>query len=278
MIHPLALARRIGLPLLARLNPGDIHLRHHFTGDRVRLDAFRHKGYWFHGRRREAASMRLFGRLIGPGDVVLDVGGHIGYVALYFAALVGPTGRVFTFEPGENNLPYVRANTGAKHNITVVPKALGSARERRAFYLEALTGQNNSFLRDFERFHENRASAGLADVDVREVAVDVVTLDAFVAEQRVAPSFVKIDVEGFEGEVLAGARDTLAAVRPLLMVEVQVGAGEVFTTLRGLGYRLFRPDLREVAAADALDDNTFCFHEDAHAGVLETILAGAMVS
>lgn len=44
--------RKTLLPLFERLNPGDITIRNHRTSDRLKLHSFRHKGYWFHGRRR----------------------------------------------------------------------------------------------------------------------------------------------------------------------------------------------------------------------------------
>ena len=81
--------RRLLLPLFARINPGDITIRHHFTQQPFRLHSFKHKGYWFHGAKREQSTMALFAKLINPGDVVVEVGGHIGYIAVYFSHLVG---------------------------------------------------------------------------------------------------------------------------------------------------------------------------------------------
>jgi len=51
--------RRALIPLFRWVNPGDITIRHHWTGERITLHSFRHKGYWFHGRTRERDSMAL---------------------------------------------------------------------------------------------------------------------------------------------------------------------------------------------------------------------------
>src|SRR3954454_1116564 len=102
--------RRALVPFFRKVNPGDITITHHWTGERMVLHSFRHKGYWFHGKARERESMILCSRLIRGGDIVFDVGGHIGYMALHFADLVGAGGRVFCFEPAPLNLPYIRAN------------------------------------------------------------------------------------------------------------------------------------------------------------------------
>ncbi len=70
------LLRRLILPLFARLNPGDITITHHFTGDKVFLHSFKHKGYWFYGKNREKDTMELFRRLIRPADTIIEIGGH----------------------------------------------------------------------------------------------------------------------------------------------------------------------------------------------------------
>src|ERR1700676_1731799 len=91
--------KRLFLPVFQRINPGDITIAHHWTSDRIRLHSFKHKTYWFHGRNRKRNSMEQLARFISHGDCVLDVGGHIGYTAVYLSYLVGGTGRVYTFEP-----------------------------------------------------------------------------------------------------------------------------------------------------------------------------------
>src|SRR5207247_9235861 len=101
------LLRRLMRPLCARLNPGDITITHHFTGDKVFLHSFKHKGYWFDGKKREKDTMELFRRLIRPADTIIEIGGHIGYVSLYFANLANKVS-VYVFEPGTNNLPYLK--------------------------------------------------------------------------------------------------------------------------------------------------------------------------
>jgi len=230
------------LPLLARFNPGDISVRHAYTGDRIRLHSYRHKGYWFYGKRREAATMSRFRRLIPPGATVLEIGGHIGYVGLYLASLVGRHGRVYIFEPGPNNLPYLKHNTRAKENITVVEAAAGSRNQRQTFFIENLTGQNNSFLGDFEALKANKRNAYAADVPVEEVSVEVVTLDDFCRRRAIRPQFIKIDVEGFELEVLKGAAGLLRNVRPCLMVEIQADHPAIIELATRAGYRVFTPE------------------------------------
>lgn len=63
LFHNNLLLRRIGLPLLKAFNR-NISIRHPWTGDRFQLSLFEHKGYWFHGKNREANEMHAFGCLI----------------------------------------------------------------------------------------------------------------------------------------------------------------------------------------------------------------------
>jgi hypothetical protein len=125
--------RKVAISALRRFNPGDVSIRHHYTGERITLHSFKHKGYWYYGKRRESESMALFARLVRPQDTVIEVGGHIGYLSLYFAQLVGQRGQVIVFEPGTNNLPYTRANLRAKPNVRLVEIAVADFCARRPF-------------------------------------------------------------------------------------------------------------------------------------------------
>ena len=260
-------ARRLVLPWFEAHNPGDITIRNPHTRDRLRLHSFRHKGYWFHRRRREAPSMALFARLVGPGDRVAEVGGHIGFITQYFAHLVGPAGSVVVFEPGPNNLPYLRANTEHLPQVTLVAEGVGEAPGRLTFYVEGLTGQNNSFVPHFEGLEVNARAAGV-DPAVRPVEVVVTTLDAHFPEP---PDFIKVDVEGFELEVLTGARRTLAVGSPALMVEVQSHQAELRALAVELGYIV----VDELGAPTDLPaswaGNSFWLHPARHAEVLEEL-------
>jgi FkbM family methyltransferase len=262
-----ARARRRILPWLAAHNPGDITIRNPHTRDRLRLHSFRHKGYWFHRRRREAPTMALFARLVHPGDRVAEVGGHIGFITQYFAHLVGPSGSVVVFEPGPNNLPYLRSNVARLSHVTIVEEGVGHEPGRATFYVEGLTGQNNSFVPHFEGLEVNARAAGV-EPNVQAVEVSVTTLDAHFDEP---PDFVKVDVEGFELEVLLGARRMLETGHPALMVEVQTHQAELRALADELGYVV----LDEHGAPNELPatwaGNSFWLHPARHRGVIDEL-------
>jgi FkbM family methyltransferase len=256
--------RRLVLPLLARLSC-NITVRHQWTRQKILLHLFRHKGYWFYGRDRERETMQLFASLLSKGDTVVEIGGHIGYISLYFKHLVAD-GRVVVFEPGENNLPYIRANL-ANRGVELVEQAVGDHSGPATFFIDSLTGQNNSFIPGFEGLRQNIANA-FVPVAVREQQVTMVRLDDFAAERSLQPNFVKVDVEGFELSVLRGMPRTLQECQPGLMVEVQADETDVFDLLTGHGYELFTPQPRRLLRASELRGNVFALHRKAHRALM----------
>lgn len=138
---------------------------------------------------------------IKPGDVVWDVGANIGFYTRQFSPLAGPTGTVVGFEPGPQTFETLRRNTADCANIHCVQVALSDFVGEAVFHIAT---------------DDNSPVSGLAErsgIAVANVAkVQVMTADAFVAANpSLAPSKIKIDVEGFEFEVLAGMKDTLRA-------------------------------------------------------------------
>lgn len=268
-LFTVGLLRRIILPLFRRFNPGDITIRHHYTGDPIRLHSFRHKGYWYHGRRRERETMMLFRRLLRPGDSVIEVGGHIGYISLYFKWLV-QSGDVYVFEPGANNLPYIRRNV-VPRGIQLIEKAAGNRNGDELFFLESLTGQNNSFIRNFNGLRNNASNAFVGSPTVTEVTVEMVRLDDFIKNHSIKPELIKIDVEGFELNVLKGMIHTIHRDFPKIMVEVQADEAELLNLLRDAGYTLFDPLLSSCTRPGDLRGNIFALHSQRHGEILNSL-------
>lgn len=245
---------------LEQFGPGDVVMRHPWTGDRIVLNAFRHKGYWFHGRRRERKSIELCERLVEPGQVVFDVGGHIGFTAVLFARMGA---RVVVFEPGPNNLPYIRMNTANLEEITLVEVGVGCQEGHQTLYCEDLTGQNNSFVPGYSVLAGNEEMAHRR-ARVNACSVAVTTLDRYVESTGSVPGFIKVDVEGYELEVLSGARWLLdGPSAPPMLIEVTRESASVADLVRGLGYLAFSPSGRRIGGAE-LRGNCFFLHPEKH--------------
>lgn len=259
--------RKFGLKFL-RVTGRDIKISHHWVpGHKVKLNSFLHKGFWYHGKNRERETMELFARCIHEGDVVIEIGGHIGYISTYFSSLVGANGSVIVFEPGHNNLPYTRVNVSNCRNVTLIEKGAGAEFTELSFFEDSLTGQNNSFVQDFQGLKEN-GKAAFTSVTVKEHRVEVVPIDSITASLSVI--FIKIDVEGFELAVLKGAVETLKK-QPILMVEVQADQFAIFHLLRSSRYELFTEFGKYCSEPAQLTGNIFCFHADKHAGLMRQL-------
>ena len=255
--------RHVALAILAKVGQHDATISHHWVPNRrIHLHRFRHKGYWFYGRSREEQVMRAFARLIVHGDTVIELGGHIGYISLYLANLVGRDGHVYVFEPSPENLAYTRRNVAEDSAITLVEQAASDSAGTATFFVEGLTGQNSTLVEDYSLFKENRERA-FSDENYRKIEVPTTTVDEFVSANGLKPNFMKIDVEGAEVACLRGGVETLKRFRPRLMVEVTRRREEVFALMTELGYRIYDAAFDPIdLSGKPRDPNLFFIHCD----------------
>jgi FkbM family methyltransferase len=147
--------------------------------------------------------------LIKKDDVVLDIGTNIGETLLNFAKITGPGGYVYGFEPVKYNYDkcMVNVNLNDFRNLKVFRIALSDRNE--TLYFEKATNRNSGGI-------AMKKEAG-AEVD----SVEALTLDNFVSTHSIENiTFIKLDVEGFETNVLRGGSAAIQRFRPVLFVEV----------------------------------------------------------
>ena len=259
------LLRRVVLPLLKALNR-DFVIKHPWTRKDFRLALFEHKGYWFYGKRREFRSMFAFSCLLSPGSRVLEVGGHIGFISLYFADLVGRSGRVVVFEPATNNLDYIRSNVVDLDNIELVEAGCSDEDGYSVLYMDNLTGQNNSLVKDYQGLSANASAAKGVKLVVSSLTIRTFKIDTYCAENSFQPEFIKIDVEGHELAVLNGAANLLScSSKPMLMVEIQADHHAIIEKLNQYGYLLFYESGEPLSEGfDSGIKNVFALHPDSH--------------
>ena len=187
--------------------------------------------------RYEVETTRLFERILKPEMVVIDVGGHVGYFSLLAARLVGPQGKVFTFEPEPTNYRLLLENIGLNgyQNIVAVNSAVSSALGTMDLYLAGLDNGRHSAYRH-----------GLPESG--RIVVDTTTLDDFLqGEGWPRVDLVKIDVEGGERDVLDGMRQTfersgglklILEFNPSLLRNAGVNPAQFLSRLAGEGFRV----------------------------------------
>ena len=156
--------------------------------------------------------------LLRPGDVVADVGANIGYFTLLAARLAGDGGHVYAIEPSPGTYASLVDNLRRNdlRNVTPVRAAAG-AEAGEATLRDVVEGTNrgaSSLRSDPERGWGVRKAVEVV-VPLRTLA-DIVPLEAWPRLR-----LVKIDVEGFEADVLRGLVPVLeGGHRPSLLVEV----------------------------------------------------------
>jgi FkbM family methyltransferase len=183
-----------------------------------------------------------------PG-LILDVGAHDGLLTLPLARL--PGARVLAFEPLPSAHARLAAACAGLANVELRREALGAAPGRLMLSVPVVDGvpaeQWASLAKDYGAF---------ASVTTEAHAVEVITIDSLDLSDV---THMKVDAEGFEQEVLEGARATLSRCRPVLSLELEerhrAGATrDVPALLAALGYETrFWLDgaMRPLAAFDA---------------------------
>jgi FkbM family methyltransferase len=226
----------------------------------------------------EPTELAIISQLVRSSRIVLDVGANIGWYSLHLGRLLRESGgKVYSFEP----VPQTYAEL--VHNIalnvfsdSIMPfnMALGEAAKMLQFYIPAFTGSVAASSRKLFPDDENRV-----------VECPVVTLDEFIAMQQIEQvDFIKCDVEGSELFVLQGARETIAAHRPIIMIELLrkwakafgYHPDDIITLLRGHGYRGWYYEdtgFHEISqmSDDCMQTNFFFLHDSRHQSLLDGV-------
>jgi FkbM family methyltransferase len=199
-------------------------------------------------------------RLLKPGDMAVDVGANIGYMTGLFAARVGVHGRVAAFEPHPRIFARLRHNTGslvrarAAASISLHELALGNCDGSAQLIEPAIFGINEG---------ASTVAPGpvaLHPGSTHRFAVRTARFDSLFPHERIA--LLKVDVEGFEAEVLAGAAQALAErrIQSLIYEAHDCERSGLHALLCGYGYSVFGighdllgPNLTAGSAAPGVD-------------------------
>lgn len=158
---------------------------------------------------------------------VVDIGTNIGNHMLYYCSNLSAQ-QVYCFEPNEFNREVLVKNIELNHlqkKVTVYPYAVGAEKGKGV--------QSNFSLGNTGMNRVNKVEAGNDTSD----AIDIRSLDEFAFKQI---DFVKIDVEGFETDVLIGAAATLQRCKPVVLIEVfEKSREQVDTLMQQYGFRKF---------------------------------------
>jgi len=193
---------------------------------------------------------RVLDMILQPPVTFLDVGANVGFVTLLACSKVRSKGSrivAHCFEPDPNVFPWLSGNQCLNRSLFEMvanPCAVGAAEGEGELTISARSGWSTMA-------HEPAGGFSFLP-KAGKTLVRVTTLDAYCREHGLSPTVIKIDVEGLEKEVLAGAKTVLEQSRPYLLIEINplrlAAAGtsgeELIRQLSFSQYRLFHIDPR----------------------------------
>jgi FkbM family methyltransferase len=188
----------------------------------------------------EVAIQRVLEERLKPGMVFYDLGANIGLFSMLGARLVGPTGKVFSFEPDPETAARLRRNiarNGSKRAV-VIQSGVWSTTGKLVFVGADASSPDHGvgkFVK--EQVGENGS------------LLDCIALDDFI-QNAPAPDAIKCDVEGAEVEVFRGAKRILKSHRPWIICELHSESNqhELCRFLGSFGYRFSSIDANHLLA------------------------------
>lgn len=204
-------------------------LKNDSNGEKGQLMFFPHYGGAHYFAQKGIPEIRLIQwcteTFIRPNRVFIDIGAHVG---TYTFSMAGYTAHTWAFECTPRTFCYLAANValhGLEEKVTIQPCALGEKNETTEIIIRSGDGGGNGRPLEDDR-----------DVGCSRVKIEMRTLDSFNIENI---GFIKIDVEGFEKQVIVGARKTLERSNfPPIVFESWNGPqkDEVYKALQDIGY------------------------------------------
>jgi FkbM family methyltransferase len=239
-------------PDFAHTNDSTVVIKEIAPGVRLLIDLSDHViGLNILRGQYEQDEIRFVRRLLTPGDVAIDVGGHIGFFTMHMAAAVGAAGRIYAFEPLDSNADLLERSiveNGFGDRVRFQRAAAGAApgTATLTFPAETLNSGGAYLLRD-----GSAPLTGNRTQQVPRVALDALDL-------RRPVRFIKMDVEGAEPQVLRGAARILAEDKPVILSEVHptqlerasgVTGDQFLAQIAAFGYRAHRMEGGQIGAA-----------------------------
>ncbi len=155
----------------------------------------------------EAEERLLMGSSLRAGQTVLDVGANVGYLTRFFARITGPSGRVYAFEPNPITFSLLQANIASLTQVKVFNFGLSSENSESTLFLAGNNHAVGSFCAEYPATHVLCPQPGT----FHSVRSQLINGDQFLAAQGVDKiDVLKIDVEGWELNVLQGLEKTIA--------------------------------------------------------------------
>lgn len=158
---------------------------------------------------REPGSTKEIINILKKDDVVVEIGANIGYYALIESKIIGKKGKIYAIEPSAKNVKMLKKNIelNSAQNIEVFELAIGDRNANEKMNISTHSNWNSLV--------KQRNKNVIAQIEVK-----VLTLDRFLIGKKM-PDFIRMDVEGYEYNIIKGMKNMLKSKTPLkLFVEL----------------------------------------------------------
>ena len=177
--------------------------------------------------------------LLAKDSIVADVGGNIGYYAMWLSRVAAPKGCVYCFEPSPDALPLLRHNLQVNRieNVQVIDSACGNYIGTTDFFLAP------------DHYASSLHVDWVGSERARRVAVPMITLDTFFSPERMRqpPVFIKFDIEGGGTYALPGCQRIFREARPFALIKLHTPDEDraISHVLDRCSYRAYRLNNRK---------------------------------
>ena len=147
-------------------------------------------------------------KYVHEGDIVIDIGAHVGYYTLLMAQLVGENGKVYSFEPDPVNFQLLKKSVEINgfENVVLIQKAVSNITDKVKLFL----GDNDSAI---NRIYDAKLGDAKESIDVESIRID-----EYFKENDELVNFIKIDSEGSEVKIINGMKQFLSRNQELVMM------------------------------------------------------------
>jgi FkbM family methyltransferase len=221
--------------VLFKLKLKDRYSIREIHGSKMYLD-FQDKGIskdLLKNENREYLSIKTVRSEINPGDIILDIGANIGYYTLLMAKLTREKGKVYAVEPVIQNIELLKKNIKLNKykNIEVFQLALGNKNKIAPIYIS-----------NKRNWHSVIKSELIKNNIIGKALVKMITCDEFL-QNKISPDFIRMDVEGYETEIIEGMKKFLDSKKPTkILMEIHDSRGgkreEALESLKNFGFQV----------------------------------------
>ena len=174
----------------------------------------------------ESALIKYMALFLRPGDVLWDVGANVGTISLHFSKNCFGLLQIEAFEPNPDLCDDLGRLFATRPKVRVHPIALGETQE-------------NAFLNLPPSMDSSMGTLLATKEGVTQIPISVTSGDLFMKAGGSIPTVIKIDVEGYESQVITGMRDLIATAQPVIFFEHLFLPVETVQMLMPPGYTRF---------------------------------------